>query len=86
MQYRISVKIEWQAKKTADRVGRRLRPATLARFQLQKLNPFPSHNLPHSDFRLHPLPVLQLKSEGPHMTKRISDKQSFGEVVAVLGR
>src|ERR1019366_7690968 len=34
--------------------------------QHQKLNPFPSHPLPHFDFRLHPLPVLSLKSEGPN--------------------
>src|ERR1035438_6567428 len=43
--------------------------------QHQKSNSLPSHNLPHSYFRLHPLPVLSLKSEGPHMTKRVSDKQ-----------
>src|ERR1039458_9114875 len=34
--------------------------------QLQKSNPFSSHNLPHSYFRLHPRPVLSLKSEGPN--------------------
>src|ERR1039457_4535636 len=46
--------------------------------QLQKPNPFPSHHLPHSYFRLQPLPVLSLKSEGtlmPIPRKPISDKQ-----------
>jgi hypothetical protein len=46
--------------------------------QLQKLNPFPSHHLPHSYFGLPPPLMLSLKSEGTPMTnpkKPLSDKQ-----------
>src|ERR1035438_5684400 len=46
--------------------------------QHQKPNSLPSHNLPYSYFRLQPLPMLSLKSEGtlmPIPRKPLSDKQ-----------